>query len=90
MHNICNIVVGKEGFVDNKTILEPEDDAAHVNLGNDWTLPTIEQVEELIENTTNETHLIVEERSDSIFTVIINFFKKLFKISVRFIFLFRV
>ena len=33
----------------------------------------------VIENTTNETHLIVEERSDSIFTVIMNFFKKLFK-----------
>lgn len=52
MHNICNIVVGKEGFVDNKTILEPEDDAATVNWGGAWRIPTKEEQEELRNNCT--------------------------------------
>lgn len=34
------------GTVDNKTTLDPEDDAAHVNWGGDWRMPTrAEQVE---------------------------------------------
>ena len=32
--------------------LELEDDAAHVNMGGDWHMPTPEQVKELINNTT--------------------------------------
>ena len=39
---------------DGKTILDPEDDAAHVVLGGKWHMPTKEQIEELFENTTNE------------------------------------
>ena len=32
--------------------LELEDDAAHVNMGGDWHMPTPDQIEELIDNTT--------------------------------------
>ena len=35
------------GTVDNKTILEPEDDAAHVNWGGSWRIPTKEEFDEL-------------------------------------------
>ena len=38
---------GKDGFVDNKTVLDPEDDVAHVKLGGSWRMPTIAEVEEL-------------------------------------------
>lgn len=36
---------------DNKIILDPEDDAAHVFLGEKWTTPTKEEIQELIDNT---------------------------------------
>ena len=42
------------GTVDNKTVLDPEDDAAHVNWGGDWRMPTIDEIEELLNNTTRE------------------------------------
>lgn len=32
------------GTVDNKTVLEPEDDAAHVNWHGDWRMPTSEEL----------------------------------------------
>lgn len=35
-------------------ILTPEDDAAHVHMGGDWHIPTPEQIDELIVNTTNK------------------------------------
>ena len=35
-----------------KTILDPEDDAAHVNWGGNWRMPTIEEQEELMNNCT--------------------------------------
>ena len=38
---------GKDGFTDNKTILDLEDDAAHVNWGGNWRMPTVEECEEL-------------------------------------------
>lgn len=38
--------------VDNMTTLYPEDDAASVNMGSNWRMPTIEEYEELIENCT--------------------------------------
>lgn len=38
------------GTVDNKTTLEPADDAAHVNWGGNWRMPTHEEQEELINN----------------------------------------
>ncbi len=36
------------GTVDNKTVLEAEDDAATVNWGSPWRTPTIEEIEELL------------------------------------------
>lgn len=40
---------GYNGFVDNKTELDPEDDAATVNWGPSWRMPTTEQQRELCE-----------------------------------------
>ncbi|MBR1499018.1 MAG: leucine-rich repeat protein [Bacteroidaceae bacterium] len=40
------------GTVDGKTVLEPEDDAAAVNWGGTWRMPTIEEIQELLDNTT--------------------------------------
>ncbi len=40
---------GYNGFVDNKTELDPEDDAAYVNWGPSWRMPTAEQQRELYE-----------------------------------------
>ena len=40
------------GTVDNKTVLDPEDDAAHVNWGGSWRMPTAEECDELINNCT--------------------------------------
>ena len=42
------------GKVDNKTTLEPEDDAARANMGSDWRMPTNAEIQELIDKTTNE------------------------------------
>ena len=42
------------GDVDNLTELEPEDDAATVNMGSEWRMPTRDEVTELIENCTWE------------------------------------
>ena len=41
------------GTVDNKTELEPSDDAATANWGSDWQMPSDEQVEELSSFTTS-------------------------------------
>ena len=41
---------GNDGFVDNKTELDPEDDAAYVNWGPQWRMPSMEQLHELYEN----------------------------------------
>ena len=38
------------GSVDNKTELDPEDDAAYVNWGSSWRMPTNQQLIELIQN----------------------------------------
>ena len=42
------------GPVDNLIELEPEDDAAYVNRGPEWRMPSKEQIDELIENCTWE------------------------------------
>lgn len=42
------------GMVDNKTELDPEDDAATVNWGNEWQMPTIAQMAELVNNRNTE------------------------------------
>ena len=43
---------GYNGFTDTKTVLDPEDDAAYVNLGGNWRMPTFAEWEELMENCT--------------------------------------
>ncbi|MDY6300597.1 MAG: SUMF1/EgtB/PvdO family nonheme iron enzyme [Bacteroidales bacterium] len=43
---------GYNGFVDNKTELDLEDDAAYVNWGSEWCMPTYDQQTELRENCT--------------------------------------
>ena len=40
------------GTVDNKTVLDPEEDAAHVNWGGSWRMPTEEEWTELRTNCT--------------------------------------
>lgn len=47
-----NLSFGYNGFTDNKTVLDPEDDAAHVNLGGKWRMPTDAEWKELMENCT--------------------------------------
>ena len=39
---------------DDKTTLDSEDDAARVNMGGDWRMPTEAECQELLNNTTNE------------------------------------
>ncbi len=46
--------LGYNGFVDNKTVLDAEDDAAYANWGSGWRMPTESEFEELIGNTTSE------------------------------------
>ena len=49
----CNDVsYGDNGFTDNKTTLEPEDDAAHMNWGGSWRMPTDAEWTELREQCT--------------------------------------
>ena len=43
---------GYGGFTDTKTVLDPEDDAAHVNLGGAWRMPTDAEWDELANNCT--------------------------------------
>lgn len=38
------------GIVDDKTTLDMEDDAAHANWGGSWRMPTLTEIEELINN----------------------------------------
>ena len=40
------------GTVDNKTTLDLEDDAAYVNMGSDWRMPTYAEMQELMNNCT--------------------------------------
>ncbi len=45
-----NSSYGYNGFTDNLTTLLPEDDAATANWGNDWRMPTKDDWQELIQN----------------------------------------
>ena len=42
------------GIVDNKTVLDPEDDVAHVKWGGTWRMPTLNEQKELLNNCTWE------------------------------------
>ena len=46
---------GNNGFTDNKKELDPDDDAAYVNWGRDWRMPSLEQFEELINSSYTTT-----------------------------------
>ncbi len=41
---------GDNGFVDNLKVLEPSDDAATANWGQDWRMPTVDEMRELRDN----------------------------------------
>ena len=41
---------GLNGYIDTKTVLDPEDDAATTNWGNGWRMPTSDEFDELINN----------------------------------------
>lgn len=40
------------GTVDGKTVLDLEDDAAYVNMGSEWRMPTVAEMKELLSNCT--------------------------------------
>ena len=73
---------GLNGFVDNKTLLEPIDDAATANWGADWRMPTKEEWEELYQKTTCtwttqngvEGRLLTGRNGNSIFLPTTGFF----------------
>ena len=43
---------GKDGFTDGKFELDPEDDVAYVNWGNEWRMPSKQQLDELLNECT--------------------------------------
>ena len=45
---------GYGGFTDGKSVLDPEDDAAHVNLGDQWRMPLVGEIAELLDKCTWE------------------------------------
>lgn len=51
--NIYNIDIKYKKYTESREKLELEDDAAHVNMGGDWHMPTPAQINELLSNTTN-------------------------------------
>jgi hypothetical protein len=49
------------GIVDNKTALDPADDIAHVNWGEPWRMPTVEEWQELMDQCTWTLEMIDED-----------------------------
>ena len=47
MTKYCTGNIGGYNKVDNKTVLDPEDDVAHVKWGGDWRMPTLDEFYEL-------------------------------------------
>ena len=83
---------GYNGFTDGKTILDPEDDAANVNLGDKWRLPTKIELEELIlycssqktvKNGTNG-YILTGPNGNSIFFPIADFIESVYGVSSDF------
>ena len=56
----------KYNKTDGKLTLDPEDDAAHVNMGGTWKMPTKEQVIELFKETTQELYAKLTDGSDPV------------------------
>lgn len=48
----CDPDTGKDGFVDNKTRLELDNDAARINWGGKWRMPTRAEIQELLDKCT--------------------------------------
>lgn len=65
-----NYGMTKYNKIDNKTVLDATDDAATVNWGPDWVMPTKEQFDELVANTT--TVFTEEPPYGLVFTSVIN------------------
>lgn len=53
-----NALQGYNGFIDNKIVLDLEDDAARVNMGGKWRMPSQKDLMELTNNTVYETATI--------------------------------
>ena len=49
---IENLTTASGKLYDKNEILDLKDDAAHVNMGGKWRMPTMDQLEELVNNTT--------------------------------------
>ena len=56
----------KYNETDGKITLDPEDDAAHVNMGGTWKMPTQKQVIELFKETTQELYAKLTDDSDPV------------------------
>ena len=56
----------KYNETDGKITLDPEDDAAHVNMGGTWKMPTEEQVTELFKETNQELYANLNDVSDPV------------------------
>ena len=56
----------KYNKTDGKRTLDPEDDAAHVNMGSDWRMPTKDDINELFQNTTQELYAKLTDGSDTV------------------------
>ena len=56
----------KYNSTDHKLTLDPEDDAAHVNMGSDWRMPTQDDMEELFQNTTQELYAKLTDGPDPV------------------------
>ena len=56
----------KYNSTDHKLTLDPEDDAAHVNMGSDWRMPTKDDIIELLQNTTQELYAKLMDDSDPV------------------------
>lgn len=67
-------IFSKYNYTDAKIILDPEDDAANVIIGNDWNIPTYPQFEELIDydNTSWDCDAVLNGVSGCLFTSKIN------------------
>lgn len=53
-----NSTYGYDGFTDGKSVLEPEDDAAHCHLGGGFRIPTRGELQELLDNCLMESAVL--------------------------------
>ncbi len=58
---------GYEGFTDDKTVLDLEDDAAHVKLGGNWRMPTVSQEQWLWNQYSTKPYTWTEETVNGVF-----------------------